>query len=123
MNFSVQCPGCGRLIPVTAAELGSQLVLECAACDTRFRAGYDNPEVTHRRTVVTLLAVILTILAALGGICFILWELGQEDPLVNIRLFANRNFAACNLLNFALGFVLNYYRFRWCSRLGKRRLH
>lgn len=51
--------------------------------------------------------IVLAILAALGAIAFILWELGQDHPLVDIRLFSNRNFAACNFLNFALGFVLN----------------
>lgn len=49
----------------------------------------------------------LAIVSAIGGIAFIIWELGQDHPLVDIRLFSNRNFAACNLLNFALGFVLN----------------
>jgi hypothetical protein len=32
------CPECGRAIPVTAAEVRSGLILECAGCDTRFRA-------------------------------------------------------------------------------------
>ena len=51
--------------------------------------------------------VTLAIVSGISAISFILWELGQDHPLVDIRLFKNRNFAACNILNFALGFVLN----------------
>ena len=50
--------------------------------------------------------VVLAILAALGLISFVLWELGQEHPIVDIRLFGLRNFAACNAMNFMLGFMV-----------------
>ena len=39
-------------------------------------------------------------------IAFVLWELGQDDPIVDIRLLADRNFAFANVLMFMLGFVL-----------------
>ena len=50
--------------------------------------------------------VVLTILAVLGLVSFVLWELGQDQPIVDVNLFRNRNFAACNFLNFMLGFMV-----------------
>ncbi len=44
--------------------------------------------------------------AAVGMTVFIFWELRHPHPVVNLRLFRNRNFAACNLLMFLLGAVL-----------------
>ena len=48
----------------------------------------------------------LTIVAALGLVVFIVWELRRADPIVDLRLLADRNFAVSNLLMFVLGFVL-----------------
>ncbi len=48
----------------------------------------------------------LTIVAALGLVAFVVWELRRADPIVDLRLLADRNFAVANLLMFVLGFVL-----------------
>src|SRR3954447_22496911 len=37
---------------------------------------------------------------------FVAWELASDDPIVDLRLLANRNFATANLLMFMLGFIL-----------------
>jgi len=50
--------------------------------------------------------VVLTISAVLGLISFVLWELGQDHPIVDIHLFKLPNFAACNAMNFMLGFMV-----------------
>jgi DHA2 family multidrug resistance protein len=44
--------------------------------------------------------------AVAGLVGFVLWELWRKDPLVELRLLANRNFGMGNLLMFMLGFVL-----------------
>jgi MFS transporter, DHA2 family, multidrug resistance protein len=46
----------------------------------------------------------LTAILALTG--FVLWELRRPEPIVDLRLLANRSFAVGNLLMFMLGFVL-----------------
>ena len=46
------------------------------------------------------------VLAAISLGVFIYWELQHPHPVVNLRLFRNRNFVACNLLMFLLGAVL-----------------
>ncbi len=51
---------------------------------------------------ITDLAIAAVI--ALGG--FIIWELRRDDPIVDLRILANRNFAIGNLLMFMLGFIL-----------------
>jgi DHA2 family multidrug resistance protein len=48
----------------------------------------------------------LAIVAALGLVAFVVWELRRADPIVDLRLLADRNFAVGNLLMFILGFVL-----------------
>jgi MFS transporter, DHA2 family, multidrug resistance protein len=48
-----------------------------------------------------LSSVLLTVIVALP--CFIIWELGERHPSVDVRLFAHRNFAigvACLMLGF-----------------------
>ena len=37
---------------------------------------------------------------------FVIWELRRAEPIVDLRLLADRNFAVGNLLMFVLGFVL-----------------
>ena len=39
-------------------------------------------------------------------VAFVVWELRRADPIVDLRLFADRNFAVGNLLMFMLGFIL-----------------
>ena len=49
---------------------------------------------------------IFTVLAVAGLLGFVLWELREPHPILNLRLLKNRNFAVSNLLMFTLGFVL-----------------
>jgi DHA2 family multidrug resistance protein len=42
--------------------------------------------------------VILCLTAIVGFIAFIIWELTQKDPIVNLRLFADKAFRACSLV-------------------------
>jgi len=48
----------------------------------------------------------LSVTAAVALPAFVFWELRRADPIVDLRLFANRSFAVGNLLMFMLGFVL-----------------
>lgn len=48
----------------------------------------------------------LGILSGLALIAFVLWELGQRHPIVELRLLFERNFGMSNLLMFLLGFIL-----------------
>jgi DHA2 family multidrug resistance protein len=48
----------------------------------------------------------LAITAALALGAFVVWELRRPDPIVDLRLFKNRNFAIGNMLMFMVGFVL-----------------
>jgi DHA2 family multidrug resistance protein len=52
------------------------------------------------------LITYLSVTAALALPAFVIWELHRADPIVDLRLLANRSFAAGNLLMFMLGFVL-----------------
>jgi DHA2 family multidrug resistance protein len=52
------------------------------------------------------LMVVMAALAAFGIVAAILWELGRRDPIVDLGLFRERNFATAFALMFALGFVL-----------------
>ncbi len=45
----------------------------------------------------------LTVVALLG---FVVWEMREKHPILNLRLLKNRNFAVSNVLMFTLGFVL-----------------
>ncbi len=50
------------------------------------------------------LIVGLAIVAAIGFASFLIWELTQKDPIVNLRLFANRSFAvACLVMALTYG--------------------
>jgi DHA2 family multidrug resistance protein len=51
--------------------------------------------------IIALAGVSLVSLVA-----FVIWELGQEDPIVDLRLLADRNFGTANLLMFMLGAIL-----------------
>jgi DHA2 family multidrug resistance protein len=48
----------------------------------------------------------LTIISAVALIAFVIRELNTSNPLVNLRLFTQRNFAFATLANVMLGFVL-----------------
>ena len=47
-----------------------------------------------------------TLIAAFGLIGFIIWELRAKEPIVNLRVLANRNFAIGTALITAMGIVL-----------------
>ena len=51
---------------------------------------------------ITAVAVI----AAVALVGFVAWEWNNDHPIVEVRLFANRNFAAANLMMLALGMAL-----------------
>ncbi|HWP40424.1 MAG TPA: DHA2 family efflux MFS transporter permease subunit, partial [Tepidisphaeraceae bacterium] len=53
------------------------------------------------RFIVTFSAI-----SACSLLAAVWWELRHRDPIVDLRLLRERNFAAANLLMFALGFVL-----------------
>jgi DHA2 family multidrug resistance protein len=46
------------------------------------------------------------VLAALSFVLVIPWELLRKDPIIKIRMFANRNFAVANVLLLVVGMVL-----------------
>jgi len=48
----------------------------------------------------------LAVLAVVGLVSLVIWELRQKEPLVDIRLFRNFNFAACNVMFLAFGAAL-----------------
>ena len=47
-----------------------------------------------------------TIASAVGLIGVVFWELRQKDPVIELHLFKDRNYAAATFLMFALGIVL-----------------
>ncbi|MGA8761314.1 MAG: DHA2 family efflux MFS transporter permease subunit [Candidatus Sulfotelmatobacter sp.] len=50
--------------------------------------------------------VTLTLIAAASLIFVIIWEWRHKDPIIDLHLFRDRNFAVSNLLMFMLGFAL-----------------
>jgi DHA2 family multidrug resistance protein len=50
--------------------------------------------------------VAFAAIAAVAVVAGVVWELYQRDPIVDLRLFKNRSFAASAFMMFALGFVL-----------------
>ena len=50
--------------------------------------------------------VAFAAIAATALVIGIIWELYQEHPIVNLRLYKNRNFAVASMLMFAFGFML-----------------
>jgi DHA2 family multidrug resistance protein len=52
-------------------------------------------------------AQIIMIVAVVGLSSFIVWELNHPNPIVNVRLMAERNFAACGIIIF-LSFAVLY---------------
>ncbi len=48
----------------------------------------------------------MSAVSALSLIAFVIWELGQDDPIVDLRLLGQRNFAISNVLMFVLGIML-----------------
>src|ERR1700712_2176023 len=52
------------------------------------------------------LIVVAGILAAVGIVGAIWWLLVAKKPIVNIRVFANRNFAVGSIMIFCMGAIL-----------------
>jgi len=50
--------------------------------------------------------VIFTATAAVALVAFVIWEWRHEHPVVEVRLFRDRNFAASNLMMLVLGMAL-----------------
>src|SRR5713226_875457 len=48
----------------------------------------------------------LSLVAVVALAAFVVWELRNPHPIVDLRLLANRNFALGNILMFMLGFIL-----------------
>ena len=67
------------------------LVLGVGALQTLLDLGNDE-DWFHSTTIV-----ILAIVAAISLAIFVIWELTDKDPIVNLRLFRHRNFAAGTL--------------------------
>jgi len=77
---------------LVAASLGSfQVLLDKGQRDDWFASSF-----------IQFFALVAVVSMAV----FIAWELRHPHPVVNLRLFRNRNFVACNLLMFLLGAVL-----------------
>src|SRR5260221_7298455 len=48
----------------------------------------------------------LIVIAAAGLISMVIWEWLHKEPVVDVHLYKSFNFASCNLMLFAFGFVL-----------------
>jgi MFS transporter, DHA2 family, multidrug resistance protein len=48
----------------------------------------------------------LIVIATVGLISMVIWEWFQKEPVVDVHLFKRFNFASCNVMLFAFGFVL-----------------
>ena len=52
------------------------------------------------------LIIWLTVIAVVGLVTFVWWELKQKEPVVNLRILKDRNLALTTLLTFIVGFIL-----------------
>jgi DHA2 family multidrug resistance protein len=50
--------------------------------------------------------VTLSVIAGLGLIALVIWELFSKNPIIDLRLFKNLNFAGANAMMFVLGIML-----------------
>ncbi|NII11318.1 DHA2 family efflux MFS transporter permease subunit [Oleiagrimonas sp. C23AA] len=63
--------------------------------------------------------IAMSIVAAIGLIIFLIWELTDDDPIVDLRLFRHRNFSAGTLalvLAYAAFFAINLLIPLWLQR-------
>ena len=63
--------------------------------------------------------VVMSVVAAFGIALFLIWELNEPNPIVNLRLFAHRNFAAGTLtlvLAYSAFFAVNVIVPQWLQR-------
>ena len=49
---------------------------------------------------------IAAIASVIGIVCFVFWELRQTNPLTDLKLLKNPNFAIANIMMFLVGFIL-----------------
>src|SRR3989440_817042 len=50
--------------------------------------------------------VLFVVIAAVALVSFVVWELREEHPVVDVRLFKNASFASANLMMLVLGIAL-----------------
>jgi MFS transporter, DHA2 family, multidrug resistance protein len=50
--------------------------------------------------------IVFTVIAAVALVSFVIWEWRQEHPVVEVRMFRDRNFAISNLMMLVLGMAL-----------------
>ncbi len=87
-----------RLLPIDTIGLGL-LIIWVGALQVMLDTGKDANwfESTH--------IVILTIIAAVGFVAFLIWELTEKHPIVDLSLFKNRNFTL-GVIAFCLGYAV-----------------
>jgi DHA2 family multidrug resistance protein len=115
----------GALLSLLAAQVIVDPPEQVAALKTRFKRGLRFDTIGFAFLVVGMCAlqvvldkgqeddwwsstfiIDLTIVAVVALAAFVIWELRRPDPIVDLRLLANRNFAFGNILMFMVGFVL-----------------
>ncbi len=58
--------------------------------------------------------VVMSTISAISLVSFVIWELGERHPIVNLRLFKDRNFAIGTLsLGYAAFFAINIILPQW----------
>ena len=60
--------------------------------------------------------IIMSVISAIGLVAFVIWELGERHPIVNLRLFKERNFAigtTALMLGYAAFFAINIILPQW----------
>jgi DHA2 family multidrug resistance protein len=87
-----------RRMPVDAVGL-VLLVVWVSALQIMLDTGRDEDWFESREIIA------LAVVAAVGFAFFVVWELTDEHPVVDLRLFANRNFA-CGVIALSGGFAL-----------------
>lgn len=50
--------------------------------------------------------LVCAAIAAVGIVVAVVWELGQKDPVVDLHMLKDRNFAVATILMFMVGFIL-----------------
>ena len=60
--------------------------------------------------------IIMSVISVIGLVTFVIWELGERHPIVNLRLFKERNFAigtTALMLGYAAFFAINIILPQW----------
>ncbi|WP_428310724.1 DHA2 family efflux MFS transporter permease subunit [Hydrocarboniphaga sp.] len=87
-----------RQIPIDSVGLGL-LVVWVGALQIMLDTGKDHDWFASSAIVVE------AIVAAVGFVAFIIWELGEKNPIIDLSLFKNRNFSF-GVLAFCVGYAL-----------------